>query len=165
MKKVILNPHNIALDDIEIKEERVKVLPINSDNKLLLCRINGIYHFVGGHPDSNESINECAKREANDELSKSLKLLNLLDFIDKDNPMKLFKEANLYAQAGDESMKNEILAKIDTVFPSYFLSHYKFSDIYENKDLLMICFLLELKIFDKYTVIKPAPLYNFISST
>ena len=67
MKKVILNPHNIALDDIEIKEERVKVLPINSDNKLLLCRINGIYHFVGGHPDPNESINECAKRETLEE--------------------------------------------------------------------------------------------------
>ena len=46
MKKVILNPHNIVLDDIEIKEERVKVLPINSDNKLLSCRINGIYHFI-----------------------------------------------------------------------------------------------------------------------
>lgn len=67
MKKVILNPHNILSDDIEIKEERVKVLLINSNNELLLCKINGIYHFVGGHPDHNESINNCARRETLEE--------------------------------------------------------------------------------------------------
>ena len=51
--------------------------------------------------------------------------------------------------ANQVDKQNEILKKIDSVFPKYFISHFRFSDMYKEKDLMEICFLLELKIFDK----------------
>lgn len=92
---------------------------------------------------------EVAQTLANDELSKSLKLLELIDLIDKDNPIKLLKEATIYGMANKIEKQNDILKKIDSVFPKYFISHFSFSDMYKAKDLIEICFLLELKIFDK----------------
>ena len=92
---------------------------------------------------------EVAMLLANDELSKGLKLLGLIDLIDKDNPIKLLKEATIYGMANQTEKQNEILKKIESVFPKYFISHFRFSDMYKEKDLMEICFLLELKIFDK----------------
>jgi len=85
---------------------------------------------------------------SNDELAKGLKLLQIIDMIDKDNPIKLLKEAGIYELAGQNDKKNEILKRIDSVFPKYFISHFRFTDMYQEKDLMEICFLLELKIFD-----------------
>lgn len=92
---------------------------------------------------------EVAKVIAQDELSKGLKLLTLIDMIDKDNPIKLLKESNIYGLANQSDKQNEILRKIDSVFPKYFISHFRFTDMYCEKDLLEISFLLELSIFDK----------------
>ena len=92
---------------------------------------------------------EVAIAISQDELAKGLKLLNVIDFIDKDNPIKLLKEANIYGIANQANKQNEILAKIDSVFPKYFISHFRFWDMYQDKDLMQICFLLELKLFDK----------------
>lgn len=92
---------------------------------------------------------EVALVLAKDEYLKGLKLLDLIDKIDKDNPIKLLKEANIYGLAGEKNKQNEILTYIESVFPKYFVSHFKFSDMYQDKDLLEICFLLELEIFDK----------------
>lgn len=86
---------------------------------------------------------------AKDEFSKGLKLLELIDLIDKDNPIKLLKEANIFGIAGNKEKQAEILARIDSIFPKYFVSHFRFSDMYQDKDLLEISFLLELEIFDK----------------
>ncbi len=94
-------------------------------------------------------LNEASVAVTKDEFANALKILQVLDLIDKDNPMKLLNEANIYGLVGNEAKQNEILQKIDSVFPKYFISHFKFSDIYEEKDLLEICFLLELKVFDK----------------
>ena len=91
---------------------------------------------------------EVAVLLADDELAKGLKLLDSIDTIDPDNPIKLLKEANIYEIAGDNDKKTEILKRIDSVFPKYFISHFKFTDMYQDKDILEICFLLELKIFD-----------------
>lgn len=85
---------------------------------------------------------------AKDELAKGLKLLQIIDMIDKDNPIKLLKEAGIYELAGENDKKNEILKRIDSVFPKYFISHFRFTDMYQAKDIMEICFLLELKIFD-----------------
>lgn len=92
---------------------------------------------------------ETAKVLAKDEFAKGLKLLQIIDMIDKDNPIKLLKEAGIYEMAGQIDKKNEIIKRIDSVFPKYFISHFRFSDMYQEKDLMEICFLLELKIFDK----------------
>lgn len=92
---------------------------------------------------------EVAMVLAKDEFAKGLKLLSVIDMIDKDNPIKLLKESNIYGFANQPDRQNEILRKIDSVFPKYFISHFRFTDMYANKDLMEICFLLELKIFDK----------------
>lgn len=84
-----------------------------------------------------------------DELAKGLKLLQLVDMIDKDNPIKLLKEAGIYELAGKHDRKDEIIKKLDSVFPKYFISHFRFTDMYQDKDIMEICFLLELRIFDK----------------
>lgn len=94
-------------------------------------------------------FNEVAIVLAKDEYSKGLRLLEIIDSIDKDNPIKLLKEANIYGLAGDKERQKEILQKINSIFPKYFVSHFRFSDMYQEKDLLEICFLLELEIFDK----------------
>lgn len=94
-------------------------------------------------------FNETAKNIASDELARALKLLNIIELIDPDNPIKLFKESSIYGLAGDKEKESELLKKLDSVFAKYFISHFKFTDMYEQRDLLETCYLLELKIFDK----------------
>lgn len=91
---------------------------------------------------------EVALVLASDEYSKGLRLLEIIDLIDKDNPIKLLKEANIYSLAGNKEKQQELTKKIESIFPKYFVSHFRFTDMYEDKDLLEICFLLELNIFD-----------------
>lgn len=93
-------------------------------------------------------FNEVALVLAADEYSKGMRLLEIIDYIDKDNPIKLLKESNIYGLAGDKAKQQELAKKIESIFPKYFVSHFRFSDMYAEKDLLEICFLLELNIFD-----------------
>lgn len=94
-------------------------------------------------------FNETAKNIAADELAKALKLLEIIELIDPDNPIKIFKESNIYGIVGNKEKEAELLKRLDTVFAKYFISHFKFTDMYEDRDLLETCYLLELKIFDK----------------
>ena len=73
----------------------------------------------------------------------------VVELIDPDNPIKIFNEAKIYGLAGNRDKESELLKKLDSVFPKYFISHFKFTDMYEERDLLETCFLLELRIFDK----------------
>ncbi len=93
-------------------------------------------------------LQETAIVLTQDEFAKGLKLLQIIDMIDKDNPIKLLKEAGIYELAGQIDKKDEVLKQLDSIFPKYFISHFKFTDMYADKDLMEICFLLELKIFD-----------------
>lgn len=92
---------------------------------------------------------ETALALAGDEYAKALRLLEIVDTIDKDNPIKLLNESNIYAICGNKTKQEEILKQIDSVFPKYFVSHFKFTDMYQDKDLLEISFLRELSVFDK----------------
>jgi tetratricopeptide (TPR) repeat protein len=92
---------------------------------------------------------EVAILLAQDEFSKALKILDIIDSIDKDNPIKLLKEANIYSLAGNKQKSEELLKEIDSIFPKYFVAHFRFTDMYTDKDLLEISFLLELEIFDR----------------
>ena len=94
-------------------------------------------------------LTETAQAVAEDEFAKSLKLLNVIDFIDPDNPIKIFKESNIYGLVGNKEKERELLKKLDSVFPKYFISHFRFTDLYQERDILETSFLLELKIFDK----------------
>ena len=115
----------------------------NAKSFVLNCFENNKYkalHFL---------FNETAKFIAEDELAKALKILEIIDIIDRDNPIKILKEANIYGLAGDKEKENELIKKIDSAFPKYFISHFRFTDMYEDRDLLEISFLLELKVFDR----------------
>ena len=94
-------------------------------------------------------FNEVATVLSNDEYAKGLKILDLIDDIDHDNPIKLLKEATIFGLAGDKNKEQDLMKHIEAVFPKYIVSHFRFTDMYQEKDLLEICFLLELKIFDK----------------
>lgn len=95
-------------------------------------------------------FNEVAKVLAQDEYARGFRLLEVIEIMDKDNPIKLLKEATIYGFVGNTEKQDEILSKIDSVFPKYFVSHFRFTDMYKEKDLLEISFLLELSIFDKH---------------
>ena len=62
---------------------------------------------------------EVAIVVAADELAKGLRLLEIINMIDKDNPIKLLKEANIYGLANQVNKQNEILKRIESVFPKY----------------------------------------------
>lgn len=58
MKIVTLNPNKLTMNDIDREQHRVKVLLFNSKDEVLLCKINGVYNFIGGHIEENETILE-----------------------------------------------------------------------------------------------------------
>jgi len=91
---------------------------------------------------------ETAQSVAADELAKGLKILEVAELIDPDNPLKIFNEANIYQIAGDIKKHDELMQKLNSVFPKYFISHFQFTDMYTDRDMLETAFLLELKIFD-----------------
>jgi 8-oxo-dGTP pyrophosphatase MutT (NUDIX family) len=74
MKIVTLNPNKLTMDDIDREQHRVKVLLFNSKNEILLCKINGVYNFIGGHIEGKETALETAQREIKEEAGISLRL-------------------------------------------------------------------------------------------
>lgn len=121
---------------LQSKMEKAKnfILNVFSDNKYQTLK----YLF-----------DETAKFVSTDELSTALKILEVADMIDKDNPLKIFNEANIYNIAKQYDKERELLRKLEATFPKYFVSHFRFSDIYEERDILEVNFLSDLKIFDK----------------
>ena len=135
-------------DNFEVKRIKFLSLVFSSQEDLAREYILNIFEFHK-YKTIQFLFKEVAVVLAKDEFSKGLKLLELIDLIDKDNPIKLLKEANIFGLAGDKEKENEILSRINSIFPKYFVSHFRFSDMYQDKDLLEISFLLELEIFDK----------------
>lgn len=140
----------LTWDENNFEVKRIKFLSLVYSNEEDIAKdfILNLFEF-NKYKTIQFLFKEVAMVLANDELSKGLKLLGLINLIDKDNPIKLLKEATIYGMANQVDKQNEILKKIDSVFPKYFISHFRFSDMYKEKDLMEICFLLELKIFDK----------------
>lgn len=67
MKEVIYNKDNVLDKDINKVITRTKVLLINSKNELTLAFSGNVYHFIGGHVEENESLNETLIREVKEE--------------------------------------------------------------------------------------------------
>lgn len=65
--ELIFNPDCLSYEEIKKFVSRVKILIINDFNQLLLCNIDGIYYFVGGHIEEGETIIDALKRETLEE--------------------------------------------------------------------------------------------------
>ena len=135
-------------ENFEVKRIKFLSLIFSSQENLAKDYIMNLFDFHK-YKIIQFLFEEVARTLAKDEYAKALKILELIDSIDKDNPIKLLKESSIYGLVGDKVKQNEITQKIETIFPKYFVSHFRFSDMYQDKDLLEICFLLELEIFDK----------------
>lgn len=135
-------------DNFDVKRIKFLSLVYSSQEGIAKDYILNIFEF-NKYRTIKFLFEEAAKTIAGDELAKALKLLSLVDMIDMDNPIKLLEESNIYGLANMKDRQQEILKKINSVFPKYFVSHFRFTDMYQDKDLMEICFLLELKIFDK----------------
>ena len=135
-------------DNFDVKRVKFLSLVYSSQENIAQNYILELFDF-NKYRTIQFLFEEVAKTIANDELANALKLLAVIDMIDKDNPIKLLEESNIYGLANLKEKQTEILNKINSVFPKYFVSHFRFTDMYQDKDLMEICFLLELKIFDK----------------
>ncbi len=67
MKTKIYNYDNLEEKDINDTIKRVKIILINSKDEALLVFSNNSYHFVGGHVEKNETLEEAIKREIKEE--------------------------------------------------------------------------------------------------
>lgn len=81
MKEVVVNKDNLTDENTQIRENRVKLLIQNSSEELLLCKINGVYHFPGGRIEKGETFSDCAKREAKEEAGITLNEDTFIPFL------------------------------------------------------------------------------------
>ncbi len=136
-------------DNFEVKRIKILSLIYSKQDDFALEYLNEVFDF-SKYRIIQFILNEVAKVLAQDEYSRGLRLLEMIEMMDNDNPIKLLKEATIYGLVGDNAKQDEILNKIESAFPKYFISHFRFTDMYQEKDLLEICFLLELSVFDKH---------------
>ena len=139
---------NIDSDNFEYKKYKFLAFTNTGQTELAKSYIDNILNS-NKYRIIQFLLNETAKHVAEDELARGLNILNILELIDPNNPIKILKEANIYRLVGQKDKTEELLHKLDLVFPKYFISHFKFSDMYEERDMLETSFLLELKVFDK----------------
>ena len=76
MKEVIFNKENLSNNDIQIFENKVKVILKNSKNEILVCKRNGVMHFIGGKIEKNETYQEAALREIEEETGIKISIPN-----------------------------------------------------------------------------------------
>lgn len=67
MREVVFNKQNLLDENIQIFENKVKVILKNSKDELLVCKRNGVIHFIGGKMEKNETYQEAAAREIAEE--------------------------------------------------------------------------------------------------
>ena len=80
MKELIFNDENVKDMEINAVVTRVKVLMINSENKVLLGYCDGIYQFPGGHVEDGEALNVAVRREVKEETGIELDTINMTPF-------------------------------------------------------------------------------------
>lgn len=142
--------HLLATNKDEFEYKRIKFLSLVFSGQEGFAKDFVLEIFGGNKYRAIQFLfQETAIVIAGDEYAKGLKILELIDLLDKDNPIKILKEANIYGLANQKEKEQELLKKIESVFPKYFISHFRFWDMYQDKNLMKICFLLELNIFDK----------------
>ena len=61
------NPNNLIYSKLDKIVTRVKILIFSDLDQLLLCNIDGVYSFVGGHVENNETLCDALYRELEEE--------------------------------------------------------------------------------------------------
>ena len=97
MNTKVYNYDNLLERDINRVVTRVKALIINSKNELLLGYANGIYQFIGGHIEKNESLIDGLLREIEEESGIVLSSIQLSPFF------KRIKYVKDYPKEGENS--------------------------------------------------------------
>lgn len=80
MKKIITNEYNLQEEDMTELVKRVKVLLINSENKILLAYSHNNYHFPGGHVEEGEELLAAVNREIQEETGMTLNIEDIEPF-------------------------------------------------------------------------------------
>lgn len=93
MKEVVYNYDNIKENEISDTIKRVKIMLINSEEEVLLAFSSNSYHFIGGHVEEGESLEDALNREVLEETGITLTGETLTPFykmtkICKDYPKK-----------------------------------------------------------------------------
>ena len=93
MEEKIYNEDKVLMEDISKTITRVKIILIDSNNDITLAFSDNVYHFVGGHVEDGESLDEAVIREVKEETGIVLKNKKYTPFykitqIFKDYPQK-----------------------------------------------------------------------------
>ncbi len=67
MKVIVRNSQNKNINEYKNIVYRTRGLIINSNNEILLGKMDQTYQFPGGHANENESIEDCLIREIREE--------------------------------------------------------------------------------------------------
>lgn len=74
------NPNNLIQSKLDKRVTRVKILIFNDLDQLLLCNIDGVFSFVGGHVEDNETLCDALYRELEEETGIILDKKNIEPF-------------------------------------------------------------------------------------
>lgn len=103
MKEIVLNNEKLNDEDIQIFDNKVKVIIKDSDNKILICKRNGVMHFVGGKVEKGETEEQAALREIKEETGIDINK-------EGDNPVEPFFKMKKYEKNYYNSGKNCLLS-------------------------------------------------------
>lgn len=99
MKKLIINDDNLAVQEIDFYEIRVKCFVVNDENKIMLASTrDGCYQLPGGHVEESEKFNDAVKREILEETGIEL---------NDEEIIKIFYERHILNKNYKNSGKNK----------------------------------------------------------
>ena len=117
--EIINNADELNIKEINNVVKRAKLLIINDNNEILLCKCNKNYFFIGGHVDNDESDMECLQREILEESGVELEF----------NDLEIFMSIKYFNRNYPEQGINTLS------IINYYILEYNFIPDYNNTNL------------------------------